>query len=152
MIFIIDALFLNQGVIAMITLIVVFIFWLPLAIILIFKKQPSRIPLIKSFIYGFMAVSVLGANTLNNKLAQNRAEALIVAIEQYHQDNAKYPDKLENLVPQYIPKVPIAKYVLSFNKFWYSNHNEYPDLYYVDLPPFGRPTYNFNHKKWIYID
>ncbi len=150
--FVVDAFVLNQGVIAAI-LILAIIFWrLPKSAILKFKNQSPKIQLTKSLIYGVTAICVFGANTINNKIAESRAEQLIHIIEQYHQANGKYPAQLSDLAPTFIPNVPIAKYTLGFNKFWYINRDENASIFYVAMPPFGRPIYNFNNKSWGYIN
>lgn len=150
--FVIDAFAINQGVIAIIFLLVVFLFWLPKSAILKLFKQSPKIQLTKSLIFGVMAMCIFSANAINNKIAKGRADQLILAIERYHRDNSKYPKELNELTPKYILKVPVAKYTLGFNRFGYIRHDEDAMLFYVAVPPFGRPTYNFSSKKWHYSD
>jgi hypothetical protein len=150
--FIVDAFVMNLGVIAEILLLVIVLKWLPESAILKFKKQSLKIQLTKSLIYGVMAISVISANAINNKIAKKRAEQVIDAVEQYHQANSKYPAQLSDLVPTYLSKVPEAKYTLAFNKFGYINGDKDAILFYMDLPPFGRPTFDFNDKTWGYVD
>lgn len=151
-IFVIDAFVMNQGGIAAILIMAIVFWWLPKSAIFLFKRQSPKIQLTKSIIYGITALCVFGANTINNKIAENRAEQLIHNIEQYHQANSKYPDKLADLVPTYISRVPLAKYTFVFSEFVYFNQDENASIFYFALPPFGRPTYNFNNKSWIYHD
>ena len=150
--FIFDAFVMNQGAIAAISIFVIVLWLLPKSAFLKYKKESPKSPLTKALIYGVMALAVFSANFANNKLAKYRAEKLIVAIEAYHQSTGSYPEKLTDLVPGYIPAVPMAKYTLIFNKYWYINDKDTASLFYVAMPPFGRPTYSFNRHSWGYID
>ena len=147
--FVVDAFVLNQGLIAIVCLLTIFLYRLPKSISLKLKKRSPKTQLTKSLIYGVMALCVFGANSMNNKMAKGRAEQLISVIEHYYLDNGKYPRDFENLVPEYLSKVPIAKYTLSYNKFRYIRHGNDAMLFYVSFPPFGRPVYKFRDKKWL---
>lgn len=150
--FAIDAFVMNQGTIAVITALVIIFWLLPKSALLKYKKESPKAPLTKAAIYGVMVLAVFIANFANNKIAKYRAENLIVAVEKYHQSTGSYPEKLSDLVPAYIPEVPVAKYTLISSKFWYINSNDTVSLFYVAFPPFGRPTYSFNRQSWGYID
>ena len=86
------------------------------------------------------------------KIARSRAEILIATCERYKEKNNKYPGKLSDLVPDFIKKIPVAKYTLTSNKFFYITSQDSHLLFYVTMPPFGRPTYSFEKQKWAYID
>jgi len=88
----------------------------------------------------------------DNKVARSRAETLIAACNSYKQDNGEYPKKLEDLVPEYIDKVPTSKYSFGFNKYHYKSNDKFTTLWYVDVPPFGRPHYYFDRGEWGYLD
>lgn len=150
--FIVDAFVMNQGAIAVIAVAIIILWLLPKSIVMKFENKSARDPLTKAAIYGVMVLFVFLANYSNNELARYRAETLILAIEKYHQDTGHYPENLSKLVPAYIPNVPLAKYTVMFNEFRYINQKDTRSLYYVALPPFGRPTYSFNQKSWGYID
>jgi hypothetical protein len=59
---------------------------------------------------------------------------------------------LEELVPEFIPNVPLAKYNFGFNQFVYSRNEDDATLYYFAVPPFGRPVYDFASREWKYLD
>ena len=99
-----------------------------------------------------MAFLVFGSNYINNRIAHHRAAALLASIEEYKNDKGTFPNDLEALIPEYIDSVPLAKYTLMSNRFRYVDLDGEPFLFYVALPPFGRPTYNFTRQKWVYID
>ena len=150
--FFIDAFVMNQGAIAVISAMVIVLWLLPKSLMLKYKRESARIPLTKAAIYSIMVLLVFLANFANNKLAKHRAENLIIAIEKYHQQTGIYPEKLNNLVPEYISSIPHAKFTLMLNEFGYINYKDTQALYYIELPPFGRPIYNFNRQSWGYID
>ncbi len=57
----------------------------------------------------------------------------------------RYPQRLDDLVPEFIPTVPIAKDTLGGGgSFFYSSRpgGGEPMLYYEVLPPFGRRFYH----------
>ena len=150
--FLIDALFLNQGIIAAIALLVLFFWLIPKSIFLWLKKRSVKPQLYKCLIYFLMAIFILGANYLNNQLATSRANQIIAAVEKFKIVNHRYPKKLAELAPEYIEAIPAAKYTLFANGFFYSNRDDHAFIGYVVLPPFGRRIYDFNSKKWGQID
>ncbi|MCU7837450.1 MAG: hypothetical protein KZQ83_19690 [gamma proteobacterium symbiont of Taylorina sp.] len=150
-IFIVDAFFLNQGVIAGITLFIIIFVLIPKTIYRQYKKKEYKMGYIICLIYGTSAGLVFCANYVNNLIAYHRSEILITKIEKYKKDNGSYPKKLEALIPKYIESIPSAKYA-SMSRFHYSNSQEFTSLYYVTMPPFGRHSYDFSEKKWDHYD
>lgn len=74
------------------------------------------------------------------------------AVKVFHTKHQRYPKSLEDLVPGFIDAVPVAKYTLGLNQFWYYSDEQYASLFYVALPPFGRLTYDFTRDEWGYTD
>jgi len=125
-------------------------------------------------IYFLLGVLIIVTFVYNNKISRQRAEDLIAACESYKQVHGKYPDKLKELVPEFVNEIPLARYSLGFNKFrYYSYKPRKPDaalskllckpdkgippegrhvLEYTDITPFGRPFYMFEEKRWSYLD
>ena len=99
-----------------------------------------------------MAILILISNTINNRLAKYKANVLIEACEKYKEETKTYPQELSDLVPNYINKIPVAKYTLFSSNYSYIASKESHLLFYVSVPPFGRPTYSFEEQKWTYID
>lgn len=152
--YLLDALVFNQGVIALVTAAAVIFVMLPRALMAAFKKDRALLVRrgIKAAIYTIMVVAVLVSNYLNNQLVQHRAEALIAACKEYREKYEKFPDKLEDLVPEFIPNVPLAKFTLTWNEFRYVPFEGQHGLMWVALPPFGRPSYDFEEDRWGYVD
>lgn len=91
---------------------------------------------------------------VQNRIAKRNAVRIVEACEQYRKDTGNYPKQLDELVPQYLSSIPPAKHCCMWNKFSYQANFEQPYtmLDWVELPPFGRPTYNFEERRWGYLD
>lgn len=151
---VLDAFYLNQGAIA--AVVGLWLLFISLPYTFFAKKfaavRKQRVRNIA--IYFGAVVLVLAFNAANNAIAKRRAEVLISAVQAFHAKNQRYPRSLEELVPAYIERVPLAKYTFSLNRFSYFTLENGSDarLFYVELPPFGRPTYSFGRGEWGYID
>ena len=146
-----DAFLLNQGGIAAISGVVLLFVALPLTFLPRFvgvRRQRLR----NLAIYLTAVVLVFALNAANNRVAHARAERLVVAVKAYHAKYQRYPQTLDALVPEFVERVPLAKYTLVFNQFFYSNLEGKAALFYTELPPFGRPTYSFTYDRWTYLD
>ena len=147
-----DAVVFNQGFIAFITLFIALPIMFVRALIRWKDKPLLKKRLTACGIYLFMSILILASIGINNKIARSRAEVLIVACEKYKDTNKKYPERLSDLVPDFIKKVPVAKYAHMSKKFYYIASKDSHQLFYMSMPPFGRPTYNFERQEWSYID
>ena len=147
-----DAFWLNQGMIAFITVMIA----LPIMIIKALIRWKNKPLFKKQFtacgIYLLMSLLIFTSNYLNNKIARSRAEMLIATCEKYKDKNSEYPENLSDLVPDFINKIPVAKYTLASNRFFYISSKNSHLLFYTSLPPSGRPTYSFEKQAWAYMD
>ena len=147
-----DAFVLNQGIIALITLVIV----LPIKIIKALMSRKNEFFFKKRLkvcgVYLLMSVVIIISNSMNNKLAKNRAQVLIAACEKFKYKNNEYPKKLSDLIPNFIEKIPAAKYTFHSNRFFYISSKESHLLSYTVVPPFRRSIYNFVSKEWTFID
>jgi hypothetical protein len=152
LLFIVDAFVINQGTIALIVLII----GLPVMSVKAIMKRKDPIQLRRRLIimgiYFMMVVLVVTSNRMNNLMARKRAEVIITACEQYKLKNGVYPSLLSVLVPEFIEEIPRAKYTLSSNEFKYISGVNSHSLMFVEIPPFGRPYYVLEEKKWKYMD
>jgi hypothetical protein len=147
----VDAFVLNQGVISFLVGAWMLLVATPRAIF--YTKDPAlrRQHLARAGILFTAAALVIGLNKANNQVAQSRAETLIAAVKAFHRQNHRYPEKLEELVPGFIDRVPRAKYTYS-SSFQYRSWPNSHTLIYAYLPPFGRRVYYFEHDEWGYMD
>ncbi len=152
----VDAFVLNQGVIALVTALGALIGGVPRARLAWRHGEPTtaRLRAARTGIYVLVAVLVLGANFANAQLARRRADTLIAACRQYEARQGRLPDRLDELAPDFIPSVPLAKYTLMppFNMFMYMARPGQHSLMWVAFPPFGRPYYVFEDNRWGFLD
>lgn len=146
-----DAFVLNQGFIALLVGTWMVLGALPRAA---FSKDPAvrRLRLARVGIFLAAVLLVFALNWANNQIAGSRAERLVKAIKGYHQKHQKYPDKLDDLTPEFIAGVPLAKYTLMSRSFQYLSSPRSHMLVYVVFPPFGRAVYNVEREKWGSLD
>lgn len=146
-----DAFIANQGGIAALVGLWMLFIALPTAVLIDEPERRQR-SLARVAIFLGAVLLVFGLNWANNQIARHRAETLIAAIEAFVQKNDRFPEKLDELVPDFIDHVPSAKYTLAFSSFYYGSSPDSHSLSYVALPPFGRPIYNFETSNWWYLD
>ncbi|MCL4457364.1 MAG: hypothetical protein M1406_08210 [Nitrospirae bacterium] len=152
LLFVADAFVLNQFTIALFTIIL----GVPALIVKLFRarKDGERKKLLvsKAGIYALMVVLIIGANIFNNMIAERRAKDIIAACEQFKTKSGRYPEKLSELVPEYLHAVPAAKYSLMGASFRYFARQESHALMYEAIPPYGRKYYVFEKKAWESVD
>lgn len=117
-------------------------------------RTTARLRASRIAVYVVAAVVVVTSVIANGQMARRRADLLIVACRQYEARHGRLPDRLEDLVPEFIPGVPRAKYVTNpvVAQFSYSAHGGKHRLMWVAFPPFGRPYYVFEENRWGYLD
>lgn len=147
-----DAFFINQGGIALLVGLWVLVIGLPVTFLSKKFVTVRRQRLRDIAIYIAAVILVFVFNAANNNIAKRRADVLVSAVKAFHAENRHYPKSLEELVPQYVERIPLAKYTLTSNRFFYSGSDQDAILFYVELPPFGRPTYSFARDEWTYLD
>jgi hypothetical protein len=104
------------------------------------------------FVLGVAAVA--GTLHLRDSAIRRRAAKIGDACLAYRAKYQRYPEKLDQLVPEYIPSVPPASYELFGNKkFSYAPHETTePFIYYHCVPPFGVCYYYVESRSWSYLD
>jgi membrane-bound ClpP family serine protease len=147
-----DAFFLGQGIISLVIGLWLLVIGLPLTFLLKRFLTVRQQRLRNIAIYFGAVVLVFVIVVANARIARVRADMLITAVKAFQAKNQRYPNTLDELVPEFIDGVPLAKYTLALNKFWYGTSEGYTYLFYVKIPPIGRQTYSFNDNKWEYRD
>ena len=153
--FILDAFVMNQGAIALILILLFFFVFLPRALWVRKDKPLANTRAARALIYLLAAIAVFAINALQNQLADHRAIALGKACMAYHAKYGHYPGRLDDLAPEFISAVPLAKYTLSSSsQFTYFRREDgkEPMLYYEAMPPFGRRFYHMETGGWGYLD
>jgi len=149
---ILDALVLNQGVISVLIGAWMLLVAIPRAVFFTKDSELKRHRLWRAAVFIGVAPLVLGYNMANNQIAGERAKTLVVAVKSFKEKHHRYPAKLDELAPDFIDRVPVAKYILTDNSFHYTSTPESHILFYISLPPFGRPSYSFERDEWFYLD
>jgi hypothetical protein len=91
-------------------------------------------------------------NAVQLGVAEANAQRVVAACEAYHAANGRFPEKLDELVPQYINSVPVARYCLGPSCFFYYSSFGTPKLWWQVVPPHFRKIYNFDSRSWSYLD
>jgi len=102
--------------------------------------------------YVAVAVAVIATVRINEGIARARGERIVAALELYKAKHGAYPERLQELVPEYLPAVPLAKYNLVFNQFQYWYHADEDDgfLMYPTLS-FARHLYRLKTAQWSFM-
>ena len=112
-------------------------------------KNCRRERLIRCAIYLSAVAMAFGLRIYNTSLANERAATVIAAVEVYKTKTGAYPERLEQLLPGFIPAIPSkAKLTLMDGGFRYFSTSGRHTLSYVSFPPFGRRVYDFESGKW----
>jgi hypothetical protein len=103
--------------------------------------------------YLLLAVTAFAAMQFHLATAQHHAADVIAACQAYQVRHGMLPATLQQLVPEFLPAVPRAKYTLAYGEFtyWASSEKDHT-LMYVALPPFGRRLYHFEQGVWTQLD
>ncbi|WP_237077514.1 STAS domain-containing protein [Myxococcus xanthus] len=88
--------------------------------------------------------------------AQRNAETLIAACRAYQARHGQLPDTLEQLVPEFLPQLPPARFSGPHFGFTYDVSGPADArrhvLGWTDRIPFGRPYFVFEEERWGYLD
>ncbi|MGD8226744.1 MAG: hypothetical protein PVI20_03120 [Desulfobacteraceae bacterium] len=107
---------------------------------------------IRSLALCLTVFAILSTFMFNRHMGHVNARLIIKAVEDYRSEQGKYPERLEDLVPQYFSKLPPAAIRFESTKYHYIHHKDHHRLMWAEAPPFGRRMYHFETKKWSTID
>jgi hypothetical protein len=96
---------------------------------------------------------VLANNSVQLRIAESNAARIIKACEEFRAANGELPKTLDELVPEYLPSIPLAKYCLVLGEFRYWNRDEeHPTLTWYVVPPYCRKIYDYEERRWSILD
>lgn len=100
------------------------------------------------------AVAAVGTVHFHKRLTQCRAVKLGQACQAYRAKYRHYPERLDDLVPEFVASVPPATTgIFGDDGFVYSSHDgPEPFIYYNCLPPFGNCYYYVESRCWVFLD
>ncbi|MEW6349384.1 MAG: hypothetical protein AB1646_10005 [Thermodesulfobacteriota bacterium] len=152
--FALDAIVLNLPSIAVATAFALF-FWLIPATLYHAIKENREMEVFcakKVLVYLVMVAAIFVSFSLNNRLAEQRAEVLVAAIDKFHDHKGSYPKSLQELVPEYLDAIPRANYTVSAGTFFYFFDGDSARLMYYCGPPFHRRIFRFKGREWYILD
>ena len=113
----------------------------------------ARSRALRACLYLALGLAAFGAARFHVATATTHAARVIAACRAFEVRHGMLPDRLEDLVPEFLPNVPRAKYTLAWGGFTYSMAAKTQHtLMYVTLPPFGRRVYHFEEERWSQLD
>jgi hypothetical protein len=115
------------------------------------QRPGWRLALVRIAIPALTLGLVLANKSVQWRIAEANASQVIAACEEFNAANGRFPKTLDELVPRYMPFIPRAKYCLVYGEFRYMN-NEHPMLVWHVVPPYGRNIYDFEKRRWHYLD
>ena len=123
-------------------------------IALAWKDKPLRIFRIKKVaLYLLAVVGIMVLFIFNRQVGTQRADELVKAVEAYSARHGQFPQSLEQVVPDFMSAIPLARYTLAANDFSYKTG---PDgkhvLSWTVTPPFARKAYTFEEKRWVTLE
>lgn len=105
-------------------------------------------------VYIFIFPATLAIVRGNAHLAQSRGDALVAACDAFRARNGRYPDRLDDLVPTFVDRVPRASFRVLQGEFKYWRVADEDDamLVYWIVPPFMHRSYSFKNRRWVTLD
>jgi hypothetical protein len=156
-IFLFDVLIAQQGFISLLAVFVAVAILVPRALFAWKKPGVLRLRLFRAGIYVGCGLAGVGLVKWNNRIAHERAEQIIAACQQFKTKHQRFPDQLSELVPEFLPQVPVPRpLTLNPGQFWYLNSEQSNTrqhlLIYTSIPPFGKRRYSLEEGRWIFYD
>ena len=113
----------------------------------------ARSRALRACLYLVLGLAAFGGARFHVATATTHAARVIAACRAFEVRHGMLPDRLEDLVPEFLPNVPRAKYTLAWGGFTYSMAGKTRHtLMYTTLPPFGRRVYHFEEGQWSQLD
>jgi hypothetical protein len=113
----------------------------------------ARSRALRAGLYLVLGLAAYSTARFHAATAETHAVRVIEACRAFEARHGMLPSRLEDLVPEFLPAVPRAKYTLAWGEFTYSAFSgSRHTLMYVTLPPFGHRVYHFEEAQWSQSD
>ncbi len=83
----------------------------------------------------------------NTRVADRHAALIIEACNRYHAKYQRWPERLEQVTPEFLPSIPPARYTVLFAKYSYNGFSH--TLGYDSLPLMVSKRYSFEKNSWV---
>lgn len=151
-----DAIWLGAGGVAFLMLIGVVIFFIPAALLAWYRKNllVRNLRAARGLLWVLTALASLATINIDLGHAREKGDLIVAALKAYHAKTGQYPEQLQQLVPEYLPAIPKARFALVMNDFRYMVSRDKVNhmLVYVAMPPFGFHYYNLEKGEWAVKD
>jgi hypothetical protein len=119
--YVFDGLVVGQGVLGVFVFLVAFLPGGIRILIAVHRKDRAlvRFHAARVGVYFLMAVAIVATIYVNNRIASRQADRVIAACRQYEIKYHRLPDKLQEVVPEFLPGIPRAKYTLLYGDLSY---------------------------------
>lgn len=154
-----DVLLLVGGAISVLTFAWQLVIRLPWALL---TRDPAwrSFRLTRCWIYLGVAALTFGVTRIDQDVSKERADEVVQALKRFHAEQQRYPDKLDDLVPKYLPRVPAAHpFAVSQDRFMYRSYPKTeerpafdPFFAYTIVAPLGWSSYDFETGEWRFRD
>ena len=149
---------LDHGPLAVLALLVVTVTFLAKLLFLVYRRftkglEVSYLPLLRSGLFALVIVGTIYQIGVRNSIAHNRYTTIIAAVKEFRENTGTLPKSLNDLVPNHLNAIPLAKdswSVLDFNRGEFRYNNGV--LSYSIIPPFSELVYNFNSGNEYLVD
>lgn len=126
----------------------------PFALImrLIGRRERARRIAVGSTLLGATSLLVLLLDSRHGAEVVRRNERLIVpAIDRFRAEHGRYPERLQELVPRYLPSTRPAGWSLPGYRINYWRHGDTASLVVTVVPPYGRCSWDFErHQRFCF--
>ncbi len=116
------------------------------------QRPGWRLGLLRIAIPALTLGLAMANNAVQLRIAEKNAPRVVAACEEFHAANGRFPKTLDELVPEFMSSIPPAKYCLVFGEFDYFFNYGKPMLVWYVVPPFYRRIYDFETRRWSYIE
>ena len=117
------------------------------------EASRARMRALRATLYLALGIAAYGTASFHRSTAETHAARVIDACRAFQARRGALPNRLDDLVPEFLTAVPRAKFTLAYGEFTYSTRDEHRHtLMYVTLPPFGRRVYHFEGARWSQLD
>jgi hypothetical protein len=146
-------LFLVGPLISVLLVLFALAYYLPRTLVAWRDRPAMRLRFLKFVAVFGMGVATFWLLSADARQGHERAQPVIAALDRFKADRGAYPERLENLVPAYLPAVPKARLMPAASRFFYMRRSDGgATLMYVMIPPFDRAVYDLEKRQWHEID
>ncbi len=119
-----------------------------------FKKEQdtARQLVFVAAVYLCAIMAIVSTHSYSQEMGENNARQIVSAVRAYHAEHGKYPQKLTELVPKHLSKIPRARLSVNSDSFQYTGTGDDYQLQWLKVSPAIHRIYRFKGDEWLTID